>query len=73
MSCGFDPKLASEQDIANIDWRRDARDAFERDLRQAITEFDPDGAFDEVVRTEAIIATRPSPRCLATPHHAARQ
>ena len=56
----FDPKLASEQDIANIDWRRKPRDAFERDLRQALTVFDPDGSFDdEVVRTEAIIATRP--------------
>ncbi|MFG2232282.1 hypothetical protein ACGFNX_20095 [Streptomyces sp. NPDC048723] len=73
MSCRFDPKLAAEQDIANIDWRRDPRDAFERDLRQAITEFDPDDAFDEVVRTEVIIVTRPSPCCLATPHHAAKQ
>ncbi|MEV5507874.1 class I SAM-dependent methyltransferase [Streptomyces orinoci] len=35
------------------------KDAFERDLRQALTEFNPTGTFDEVVRTEAIIATRP--------------
>lgn len=35
------------------------KDAFERDLRQALTEFSPAGAFDELVRTEAIIATRP--------------
>ncbi|MEU1595141.1 hypothetical protein ABZ468_20255 [Streptomyces sp. NPDC005708] len=52
MSRGFDPKLASEQDIANIDWRRDLRDALERDLRQALAEFDPGGACDEVVRTD---------------------
>ncbi|CCK32074.1 putative methyltransferase [Streptomyces davaonensis JCM 4913] len=37
----------------------DDKDAFERDLRQALTEFAPDGVFDEVVRTEAIVATRP--------------
>lgn len=37
----------------------DHKDAFERDLRQALIEFNPDGVFDEVVRTEAIIATRP--------------
>ncbi|MER6524522.1 class I SAM-dependent methyltransferase [Streptomyces sp. NPDC001508] len=35
------------------------KDGFERDLRQALSEFAPDGVFDEVVRTEAIIATRP--------------
>jgi ubiquinone/menaquinone biosynthesis C-methylase UbiE len=35
------------------------KDDFERDLRQALSEFAPDGVFDEVVRTEAIIATRP--------------
>jgi SAM-dependent methyltransferase len=34
-------------------------DDFERDLRQALTEFAPGGTFDELVRTEAIIATRP--------------
>lgn len=34
------------------------KDAFERDLRQALTAFDPRGTFAEVVRTEAIIATR---------------
>ncbi|MEV5778047.1 class I SAM-dependent methyltransferase [Streptomyces antimycoticus] len=37
----------------------DRKDAFERDLRQALTDFNPDGRFDELVRTEAIIATRP--------------
>jgi ubiquinone/menaquinone biosynthesis C-methylase UbiE len=37
----------------------DYKDAFERDLRQALTYFSPAGTFDEVVRTEAIIATRP--------------
>ncbi|WP_367140957.1 MULTISPECIES: class I SAM-dependent methyltransferase [Streptomyces] len=37
----------------------DHKDAFERDLRQALTEFNPDGIFDEVVRTEAIVASRP--------------
>ncbi len=37
----------------------DDKDAFEHDLRQALTDFSPTGAFDEVVRTEAIIATRP--------------
>ncbi|WP_283112471.1 class I SAM-dependent methyltransferase [Streptomyces halobius] len=37
----------------------DHKDAFERDLRQALTDFSPAGIFDEVVRTEAIIATRP--------------
>ncbi|MGW3949608.1 hypothetical protein ACWEKM_01230 [Streptomyces sp. NPDC004752] len=35
------------------------KDAFERTLRQALSEFHPDGDFGEVVRTEAIIATRP--------------
>ncbi|GAX56727.1 hypothetical protein SO3561_08295 [Streptomyces olivochromogenes] len=30
-----------------------------RGLRQALAEFNPDGVFDEVVRTEAIVATRP--------------
>lgn len=37
----------------------DHKDAFERDLRQALTDISPAGTFDEVVRTEAIIATRP--------------
>ncbi|WP_053726550.1 class I SAM-dependent methyltransferase [Streptomyces sp. WM6378] len=37
----------------------DHKDAFERDLRQALSEFNPAGVFDEAVRTEAIIATRP--------------
>ncbi|MEU9737199.1 class I SAM-dependent methyltransferase [Streptomyces sp. NPDC048002] len=35
------------------------KDAFEHDLRQALTDFNTDGVFDETVRTEAIIATRP--------------
>ncbi|MGV9645307.1 hypothetical protein [Streptomyces sp. NPDC003514] len=35
------------------------KDGFERDLRQALSEFAPDSVFDEVARTEAIIATRP--------------
>ncbi|MFE9999809.1 hypothetical protein [Streptomyces avermitilis] len=34
------------------------KDAFERDLRQALTDFSPAGTFDEVVRTEAMIGTR---------------
>jgi ubiquinone/menaquinone biosynthesis C-methylase UbiE len=37
----------------------DQKDAFERDLREALTAFSPDGRFDELIRTEAIIATRP--------------
>jgi hypothetical protein len=37
----------------------DKKDAFERDLRQALTNFNPGGTFDELVCTEAIIATRP--------------
>lgn len=37
----------------------DHRDAFEHDLRHALTEYSSDGTFDETVRTEAIIATRP--------------
>ncbi|MFJ2744809.1 class I SAM-dependent methyltransferase [Streptomyces sp. NPDC087440] len=37
----------------------DQKDAFERDLRQALTDFNSGGTFDELVRTEAIIATRP--------------
>ncbi|WP_275560532.1 hypothetical protein [Streptomyces sp. 5-6(2022)] len=36
----------------------DRKDAFERDLRQALTDFNPDGRFEELVRTEVIIATR---------------
>ncbi|MFE6274191.1 class I SAM-dependent methyltransferase [Streptomyces goshikiensis] len=36
------------------------RAAFERDLRQALNAFGPDGGlFDERVRTEAVVATRP--------------
>ena len=38
----------------------ESKDAFEHDLRQALTAFDPGGNFVELVRTEAIIATRPS-------------
>ncbi|MEY9956780.1 class I SAM-dependent methyltransferase [Streptacidiphilus sp. MAP5-52] len=38
----------------------DHKDDFERDLRQALAEFSPEGTFDELVRTEAIIAIRPS-------------
>ncbi|MGX2995527.1 class I SAM-dependent methyltransferase [Streptomyces sp. JNUCC 64] len=37
----------------------DHQDAFTHDLRAALLGFRPDGRFDEVVRTEAIIATRP--------------
>ena len=33
--------------------------AFEADLRAALLAFAPCGLFDEVIRTEAIIATRP--------------
>ncbi|GAA1994266.1 class I SAM-dependent methyltransferase [Kitasatospora viridis] len=36
-----------------------AKDAFEHDLRVALIRFQPDGVFDEFVRTEATIATRP--------------
>ncbi len=35
------------------------KDAFEQDLRAALLDFDPSGRFDEVIRTEAIIATSP--------------
>ncbi|MYY10056.1 methyltransferase domain-containing protein [Streptomyces sp. SID4919] len=35
------------------------QDAFTRDLRTALLVAHPDGRFDEVIRTEAIIATRP--------------
>jgi SAM-dependent methyltransferase len=35
------------------------RAAFEEDLRTALTAFNPSGRFEEHVRTEAIIATRP--------------
>ncbi|MFD8965791.1 class I SAM-dependent methyltransferase [Streptomyces sp. NPDC059568] len=35
------------------------KDAFEHDLRQALTDFSPEGRFEELIRTEAIIATRP--------------
>ncbi|MEU0163278.1 hypothetical protein ABZ154_31915 [Streptomyces sp. NPDC006261] len=37
----------------------DQKDAFEQDLREALTAFSSDGRFDEVIRTETIIATRP--------------
>ncbi|MEO3756070.1 class I SAM-dependent methyltransferase [Streptomyces sp. B6B3] len=36
----------------------DAKDAFERDLRTALLDFNPEGRFEETIRTEAIIATR---------------
>ncbi|MFF7888426.1 class I SAM-dependent methyltransferase [Streptomyces sp. NPDC020794] len=35
------------------------KDAFEQDLRKALLAFTPSGQFDEVIRTEAIIATQP--------------
>ncbi|MET9965207.1 hypothetical protein ABZZ80_04575 [Streptomyces sp. NPDC006356] len=34
------------------------KDAFERGLRVALAEFQPDGRLDEVIRTEAIVAAR---------------
>ncbi|MFE2595780.1 class I SAM-dependent methyltransferase [Streptomyces sp. NPDC059396] len=34
------------------------KDAFENELRQALTDFSPEGRFEELIRTEAIIATR---------------
>lgn len=34
-------------------------DAFEAELRAALTEVNPSGGFSEVVRTEAIVAARP--------------
>ncbi|MFF4732689.1 class I SAM-dependent methyltransferase [Streptomyces mirabilis] len=37
----------------------DKKDAFEEDLRRALTEFSSERVFDELVRTEAIIAARP--------------
>ncbi|UCM88007.1 hypothetical protein [Streptomyces marincola] len=37
----------------------DSKAAFERDLRTALLDFNPQGRFDETIRTEAIIATRP--------------
>lgn len=37
----------------------DAKDAFERDLRAALLDHNPEGRFEETIRTEAIIATRP--------------
>jgi hypothetical protein len=37
----------------------DQKDAFEHDLREVLTAFSPEGRFDELIRTEAIIATRP--------------
>jgi ubiquinone/menaquinone biosynthesis C-methylase UbiE len=38
----------------------DQKDAFEQDLREALLTSSPFGQFDEVIRTEAIIATRPA-------------
>jgi ubiquinone/menaquinone biosynthesis C-methylase UbiE len=38
------------------------KDAFEHDLRDALTAFQPDGRFDERIRTEAIIGSRPHQR-----------
>lgn len=35
------------------------KDAFERDLREALLTFQPEGRFEETIRTEAIIASRP--------------
>ena len=35
------------------------KDVFEADLRRALTEANPAGVFDERIRTEALIATRP--------------
>lgn len=35
------------------------REAFERDLRAALIEFSPTGAFDEIVESVALIASRP--------------
>ncbi|MER6113961.1 class I SAM-dependent methyltransferase [Streptomyces hirsutus] len=35
------------------------KDAFEQDLRAALLAFAPSGRFDEVIHTEAVIATRP--------------
>lgn len=35
------------------------KEAFEADLRAALTEAGPSGVFDELIRTEAIIGTRP--------------
>ncbi|MYQ48783.1 methyltransferase domain-containing protein [Streptomyces sp. SID4985] len=35
------------------------KDAFEEDLRKALLDFAPSGRFDETIRTEAVIATRP--------------
>lgn len=36
------------------------KDAFEKDLRKTLTELDPAGRFEETIRTEALIATRPA-------------
>ncbi|MGW5424062.1 hypothetical protein [Streptomyces sp. NPDC003943] len=38
----------------------DRRGDFERDLRQALADHQPDGRFTETVRTEALAATRPA-------------
>jgi ubiquinone/menaquinone biosynthesis C-methylase UbiE len=37
----------------------DRREAFERDLRQALLDHDRAGRYEETIRTEALIATRP--------------
>ncbi|MDT0468483.1 class I SAM-dependent methyltransferase [Streptomyces gibsoniae] len=37
----------------------DKKNAFERDLREALLAFNPEGRFEETIRTEALIATRP--------------
>jgi SAM-dependent methyltransferase len=37
----------------------DNKDAFEADLRQALTQANPSGRYTQVIRTEAIIGTRP--------------
>lgn len=37
----------------------DDREAFETDLRHELATFQPDGRFEKLIRTEAIIATRP--------------
>jgi ubiquinone/menaquinone biosynthesis C-methylase UbiE len=40
----------------------DRLDAFTRDLRRALLDHDPSGLYDEVIRTEVLIATRPDRR-----------
>ncbi|MEU9371652.1 hypothetical protein AB0D71_44955 [Streptomyces avermitilis] len=55
MTAGFDTGSAAP----GVRSGGQIQDAFERNLRRALSEFNPDGVFDEVARTEAIIATRP--------------